>query len=479
MNARKFISNATTLLLLCACLIATGCSSYRHQAYRTGPRATVEAPEYTLQFVEADDEGWLWDPQQAEDALELVRRKVRDRNTIVLVFIHGWHHSARCCDDDLEGFKETLIRLDRELSGPAHEPMQSAAPEEPPAKRVNVVGIYVGWRGRSLPGFLNYFTFWGRKASAERVGNTDFGEFLARLNAVYLEHNAKRRHERPRTKQPQSSHFLGLVTLGHSFGGQVLLKAVTATLEEQLIRYSSTPGYLRTDRTNAPRVDSPVINGVGDMLVLVNPAAEAAQYHRLHALSRTLKYPPEQAPLMLTVSARNDKPRHRLFTFGRVLGEFFTGKPRKDDPVERTVERQALGVYPDHITHRLVSVDPTLRLRSAVIEHSREPGCEGDEPCRCDFLEWDRDPQRVEPDTLTAATATRLHDFDFSSELTFSNVKLIPQANAIAYQPFIVAEAEPSIIDGHNGIFTAPFLEFLVSYIAFVETKHAQLRGRL
>lgn len=479
MKTGVFMARTGVLLLLCASLIAAGCSSYLHKAYRSGENATVETPAYTLQFIEADDEGWFWDPRQAQDALDLVQRKVRERNTIVLVFIHGWHHSARCCDDDLEGFKETLIRLDQRLSAPAHEPMQSAASAEQPSERVNVVGIYIGWRGRSLPGPLNYFSFWGRKAAAERVGNTDFGELLARLNNVYLQHNASRSDEVPPEQRAQTKHFLGLVTIGHSFGGQVLLKAVSATLEEQLIRNSPLPGYLRTQRAGSQRVATPVITGVGDLLVLINPAAEAAQYHRLHALSHALRYPPEQAPLMLTVSARNDQPRHRLFTFGRVLGEIFTGKPRKEDPVERTVERQALGVYPDHITHRLVAVDPSLRLRATLIEHPRERGCDGDEPCRCDFLEWSTEPQRTEPDSITASTARRLHDFDFSGELTFSNVKLVPRENAIAYQPFIVAEADPSVIDGHNGIFTAPFLDFLVPYIAFVETKYAQLRARL
>ena len=144
--------------------------------------------------------------------------------------------------------------------------------------------------------------------------------------------------------------------------------------------------------------------------------------------------------------------------------------------MERTVERQALGVYRDHITHRLAATDPSLRLAATLIEHPREPGCDGSKPCRCDFLEWSTRPAHEEPDTIAAGSETALQDFDFSGEITFNNVKLSPLANAIPYQPLIVAEADPSVIDGHNGIFTAPFLEFLVSYIAFVETKYAQLR---
>jgi hypothetical protein len=462
-------------ILLCVCLVALeGCSAYRHQPYRAADRTSVETENYTLHFVEADDEGWFWDPGQANQALELVRRKAAERNTIVVVFIHGWHHSAQCCDDEVEGFKETLIRLNRQLSAPAHEAMQTPRAES--TRELNVVGIYIGWRGRSLPGFINYFTFWGRKAAAERVGNTDFSEFLARLNNLYLQHNSRRQDEAPEQAPRMSEHFLGLVTIGHSFGGQVLMKAIGSTLEEQLIRNNPVGGYLRTAKPTSPRHDTRALSGFGDLLVLLNPATEAAQYHRLYILSQGLEYPPEQTPIMLTVSARNDVPRHRLFTFGRILGEFFTGKPRKADPIEREVERKALGVYQPHITHRLVAADPASKLISTSIEHAREPGCPGQGPCLCEFLEWERPPTLTEKDSITAGAETHLHAFDFSADLTFANVKLLRQPNAIPYQPFIVAEADESIIDGHNGIFTAPFLEFLVSYIAFVETKYAQLR---
>lgn len=461
-------------ILACLCLTLAGCSSYRHHPYRPAERTTVERAEYALHFIEADDEGWFWDPTQATRAIELVREKVAERNTMVLVFVHGWHHSAECCDDDVEGFKETLIRLKRQLSAPAHEAMQTDSASS--AREMNVVGIYIGWRGRSLPGFINYFTFWGRKASAERVGNTDFGEFLARLNHLYLEHNSRRRDEAPDRMRASSDHFLGLVAIGHSFGGQVLLKAVGNALEAQLIRNSPVAGYLRSAETSTVRYEAQAIEGIGDLIVLLNPATEAAQYHRLHLLSRKLRYPPEQAPIMLTVSARNDVPRHRLFSFGRILGEIFTGKPRKPDPIERVVERSALGVYREHITHRLRAVDPSSRLVSTRIAHAREPGCPGTGPCLCDFLEWSEPPRVTARQSITASADTQLHSFDFSAEVTFSNVTLVPRANALPYQPFIVAEADESIIDGHNGIFTGPFLEFLVSYIAFVETKYAQLR---
>ena len=40
---------------------------------------------------------------------------------------------------------------------------------------------------------------------------------------------------------------------------------------------------------------------------------------------------------------------------------------------------------------------------------------------------------------------------------------------------FVVASAHPAIIDGHSGIFSGPFIDFLTSYIGFIEGKEYQL----
>src|SRR5688500_17829928 len=264
-------------------IVAAGCSSYRHRQYRAGEQTQTTTEHYTLHFIETDDEGWLWEPAQATRALDLVREQVERDNTLVVVFVHGWHRSSQCCDEAVEGFKETLVRLSQQFERPAHE---SVTPQRPATRPgLNVVGIYVGWRGRSLPGFLNYATFWGRKAAAERVGNTDLSEFLSRLNDLYIDHTPRAATNENQASAPRSDRFLGLITIGHSFGSQVLLKAVVSTLEERLIHMNPNPGYLRTRLPEQTTPTSEPLYGLGDLIVLLNPAAEAALYHRLHLLS--------------------------------------------------------------------------------------------------------------------------------------------------------------------------------------------------
>lgn len=467
---KRIVQVAITVALVA---VLWSCSSYRHQQWRDASTSQEDNDRYSLRFIESDDEGWFWNPRQATDSMQLIRDKLGKRQTLVVVFVHGWHHSAECCDQNVEGFRNTL----RQLSGMV--------------KDFDIVGIYVGWRGRSLAGWLDYFTFWGRKSAAERVGQNDLKEFLARLHDLYVEYRPDvcAQTEQPGCEQTSGTdkNFMGLVSIGHSFGAQVLLRAVSGSMEDRLLHLNPQPAYLRNAQpaTPDPAVEQS-LTGCGDLMVLINPAAEASQYHRMHMLSRGLTYSQYQSPVMLVVSSENDWARHRLFTAGRWLGEFFTGKPRKKDDVERTVERQALGVYPGHITHRLNPVDPNMELESQPVPRlSDNCNCADDE--KVEWLKWKSAPQVMKPDSLTPDDPN-LRTFDFSGDVTFNGVELSPltqkdihgdkrwlgHAPAVPYQPLIVATTSPSIIEKHSGIFTDPFLHFLVPYIAYIEQKSLQ-----
>src|SRR5581483_8845399 len=179
---QRFVRQGAAGAILAAVLIAmalSSCSSY-HEPYRLGSKSVVVRDNYELRFIESDDYGWFWDPAQATQALDAVRQSVRDQDTIVLTFVAGWHHSARCCDGNIEGFKDVLSRLDRELSKPMYRDARDRIHGASGSRPIKVLGIYLGWRGRSLPGWADYLTFWGRKAAASRVGESDFEEFLMR-----------------------------------------------------------------------------------------------------------------------------------------------------------------------------------------------------------------------------------------------------------------------------------------------------------
>ena len=473
LRAYRLVRLVAALALCSGFLVACG---FEHVPHRLGEQSGVHSPEYDLRFVEADDEGWFWDPSQAVAALSLIEESVRTNDTIVVLYVHGWHHSSACCDGNVEGFKEVLHRLRPELQKPMYvEARRRAHPKSDVPDAIRVIGIYVGWRGRSLPSFLDYSTFWGRKAAAERVGHADLQEFMIRMQQVYDRHYAA-----PKAGNPVAKPFLGIVSIGHSFGGQVMLNATSWFFENELQQVNPTPGYLRSDSAakRGPSLSAP-LRGFGDLVILVNPAVEAAAYQRVHALAQGVRYSPFQTPVLLTISADNDAPRHSLFEFGRIAGEFFTAAPHKDDVREREMKRQALGVYgPDgvQVTHRLEPTDLSMRLELTQLSNSHESFCSAERQCSFDWYSWVKQPSKVTPDTLdsselTEALAKRVATFDFSKEVVFGDVVLKPGPKAIDYQAMIVASAHPGVIDGHNGMYSEPFMNFLIRYIGFTEAK--------
>ena len=145
------------------------------------------------------------------------------------------------------------------------------------------------------------------------------------------------------------------------------MRATDPYLEHKLISINPRPGYLR-DKTLVDPPAEPLkapVEGFGDLVVLINPAVEAAAYQRLHALSR-MNFAPAQWPLMLTISATNDGPRKTWFSAGRVAGEIFGGKPGKEAR-EDTLERRALGFATEQVTHELKPVNPDEKLRKQAL----------------------------------------------------------------------------------------------------------------
>lgn len=158
-------------------------------------------------------------------------------NVIVVLFVHGWHHNAKPGDENLRDFAASVTDTRRRLidiANPESEVYRLSRKNLTGTESLSVISIYVGWRGRSLPWILDYITFWGRKASAERVGQGDLREFLIRLNSLY-------REKRDLRANGTTRHFLGMTSFGHSFGGQVLFKAVAGEIENELIAKVASP----------------------------------------------------------------------------------------------------------------------------------------------------------------------------------------------------------------------------------------------
>ncbi|MCL9861873.1 hypothetical protein MX031_24270 [Ralstonia solanacearum] len=426
-------------LLVLASLLVSGCAFYNHPY----PQPDLSNQRYELHTVQIDDFGTFWDAKQANALLDDVATGADQGNTFVYVFIHGWHHNASPDDPNLHDFNQLLGVLDRKLSTDARRDLRGRLTG---SKDYRLIGIYLGWRGRSLPGVLDYGTMWWRKAAAERVGDGAAAEFIERLQRIYLRANAMHRSPADTAIKP----MMGLVTMGHSFGGQVLLKSVARPIEYDLVeRAQQVPDLTRPPVNTGVTEVRVAVDSFGDLNILLNPATEAYQFARIDELYRQLKFPSEQTPQLVVFSADNDVAREAFFPVARVLTAPF--RPGFRNSFQGALYGQALGVLPAQQSHTMVHA------------------------------------QAGTPDSLTAADyldneGNKVKQFDFSGDVVFDGIRLERMGGAAAGEtvirnsPASMVLVHEQIIDGHDGIFRPEFQQFLASYVTFIEGKRLMLR---
>jgi pimeloyl-ACP methyl ester carboxylesterase len=211
------------------------------------PKLQTRSPlRIPIAYIEIDEQGAFHHQErdQVQRALTLVAEGTRPK--YVVVFVHGWFHSAAKDDANVAAFKSALNYL---------QCIDDNAGEE-------VVGIYVGWRGESwtLP-VLRFATFWDRKNTSEEIGRGSLVEFLMRLEA---------------TVKPNPVSLNKLMVVGHSFGASVVFNSIGQILlarflldAEKLASVEPRPSHAQTKPG--------LVSGYGDLVVLVNPAIEATR----------------------------------------------------------------------------------------------------------------------------------------------------------------------------------------------------------
>ncbi len=219
------------LLWLGVAIFTTGCIGNR---MHWPDESILEGDGHAIAFVELDDQGELWAPSQVNRALDRISEANRHPDgAIMVLYVHGWGHNASAEDTNVEGFRAQLARI------AAGERVRS--PDMPR----EVVGIYVGWRGKTssfLP--FSMLAFYGRRGAATRVASLSTTETIYRL----LIHTKRNRQTT-------------VVLIGHSFGGMILETALSQALVGFLLQ-----------NDEQEEIDFPA-----DLVFLVNPASQSIQ----------------------------------------------------------------------------------------------------------------------------------------------------------------------------------------------------------
>lgn len=232
-----------------------------------------QSVNYDIAFLEFDDTGELREPAQQTALNNYLAKSVAENEVLtVLLFVHGWRHDAAIGDEDVGHF-HTMTSLT------ANYVAQRPAPTAGTAK---TLGIYMGWRGKLLrepsPDWLANgwaaLTILNRKPTSDEIA-LKMGEEILRIEESVKGNDPIKRDQK-------------LIIYGHSLGGNIVLKGLTAKLEERIA--AALPG-------NKP------IQGIGDLVVLFNPASEATNFASLQAQSLQHQGVPGQPPVLVSVTA--------------------------------------------------------------------------------------------------------------------------------------------------------------------------------
>lgn len=207
---------------------------------------------YDLAFVELLDSGKTSiETAQMADLRSYLDAQPPKKPLSVYVFVHGWRHNAALGSEDVARF-HSILALTKSYWRQAGQPDRK------------VLGVYMGWRGSSVrePGWspidavVAALSFPGRKSQSDQNAHR-LQPILVELEALLASH----------ASVSESSQ---LVVIGHSLGGNMVLRATRPTLIDRL---QKTP-------------QGEKVPGFGSLVVLLNPASELTEWMSLQTASR-------------------------------------------------------------------------------------------------------------------------------------------------------------------------------------------------
>jgi len=396
---------------------------------------TKHGSHYLLGFIEFDDQGQLWDRKQMTDVLGAIQRDAGTKEMLVVVFVHGWKHSAAPGDGNIKTFRKALAHLSDAEAQIAK--ITKTTPRE-------VAGVYLGWRGGSVSvPVLDNVTFWDRKNTAQKVGHGNVTEVLSQLELIRDAKNATA----PKGKKTR------LVIVGHSFGGAVVTTALAQVLTNRFV-LTEGPAGVQSD-----------VRGFADLVVLINPAIEALQFSSLSNMSTERgHYFPSQKPVVLELTSEADYATRYAFPSGRWFSTLFektrddtkrfNAVTRKDETIDESdANDTAVGHFAPYRTHRLYPL--SKRERAHLKELSAEESMQ-----------------------LFARASSDWVDDKPGSQIKFGEVMLERTKDSAGRNPYLFTYVDKDLIEDHNDIDDPRVIEFIKQLI-LISTQSPEQADRL
>ncbi len=402
------------------------------QPAAVGANQVIEStPDYKLGFVEFDDQGWFWDTHQIKAVEQMIRTEAGigqsnlAQGIVIVVFVHGWKNNAATNNSNVAMFRTALRQLgDAELIQTNH-----------PARKV--VGVYASWRGLSATWEpFEELSFWERKNTAHKVGGYGaMTEMLVDLETLQKAGNASLAAGAPRTE---------LIIVGHSFGAAAVYSAISAIVTER---------FVDTVKNGQP------LKPLGDQVILINPAFEAARHYNLNQMAISIgQYPTNQRPVLSIFISKGDWATHYIFPVGRFFSTLFE---MNRDARQKEANRGAVGWFEPFVTHDLIyntNAEALAGGNSTFNASKRKHELHGENKLRASANNVHAQRKNWHPNNPAAAT----YYFDDSI--------LRPRGHYRPGDPFPIVAVDNKIMKDHDDIGNPVIINFLGEYILFCQS---------
>jgi hypothetical protein len=390
---------------------------------------------YLLGFIEFDDQGQVFEREQMDAVINTLNEQAASQDLLMVVFVHGWKHSAAPGDGNIGTFREGLERLSE---------LESRVSRETGTQERKVVGIYLGWRGGSvtLPG-VKELTFWDRKNTAHKVGHGGVTEVVSRLELV--------RNTKDAMVGEQGRSRTRLVVIGHSFGGAVVYSALSQIL---------MTGFVNTV---GPAGASTDVKGFGDLVVLINPAFEATRFSPLSDMANERPtYFASQLPVIAILTSEADDATKRAFPMGRWFSTFFEKHRKETRKNGVTGEDEVIDQQKANIT----AVGHFEPYRTHYLRAAGEPGVEipGQPSVETSLQRFFDVSSRWEKDIP-------------GSVVEFEGSVLERTANSAGRNPYLVVRVDEQLIRDHNDL-DDPRIASFIRQLILIAGQSADLEER-
>jgi hypothetical protein len=289
---------------------------------------------YYLSFLEFEENGnpaqtnrngkILAQLQFSALAEHLDRQKKAGRQNFVFAFVHGWRHDARIGDENVRNVRLMAAHLASFLEQRCRIAARYCG--------VTVTAVYIGWRGArvdeqrlswllhgwfsdvttTIGDALASMTLFDRKPVSEKIAPSVVSALHEIDRQIHDGDQSSSWFDQPR-----------MIVVGHSLGGNLLATALQDSMIgivnknlDAIQKAAATPNTIQPP----PLVKSPL----GDIVVLLNPAAEAEKWTSIQrAFSRRMNAPvnsldlqnayrPNQPPIYVSLTAARAWPANGL-----------------------------------------------------------------------------------------------------------------------------------------------------------------------